>query len=145
MAVPNVADKAAGYGVRGFIADGMDVLDSFDKTRQAVEHTRSGAGPTLVELKCYRFQPHTSDDDDTRYRTKDEVRGWMEKEPVDRTRKYLAEQGTSAEELEAIRVALDTVIEAAIAQAESEPDPRPEDAMKHVYAEEAPRPDGTHS
>jgi 2-oxoisovalerate dehydrogenase E1 component alpha subunit len=145
MAVPNVADKAAGYGVRGFIADGMDVLDSFDKTRQAVQHTRSGAGPTLVELKCYRFQPHTSDDDDTRYRTKDEVRGWMEKEPVDRARKYLAEQGTSAEELEAIRVALDTVIEAAIAQAESEPDPRPEDAIKHVYAEEAPRPDGTRS
>lgn len=145
MAVPNVADKAAGYGVRGLIADGMDVLDSFDKTRQAARHTRSGAGPTLVELKCYRFQPHTSDDDDTRYRTKDEVRGWMEKEPVDRARSYLAEQGTSAEELEAIRVALDKEIEAAIAQAESEPDPRPEDAVKHVYAEEAPRPDGTRS
>ena len=145
MAVPNVADKAAGYGVRGFIADGMDVLDSYDKTRQAVEHTRSGAGPTLVELKCYRFQPHTSDDDDTRYRTKDEVRQWMAKDPVDRTRKYLREHGTTAEELEAIRHALDTEIEAAIAQAESEPDPRPEDAMKHVYAEEAPRPDGTRS
>jgi 2-oxoisovalerate dehydrogenase E1 component alpha subunit len=145
MAVPNVADKAAGYGVRGFIADGMDVLDSYDKTKQAVEHTRSGAGPTLVELKCYRYQPHTSDDDDTRYRTKDEVREWMQKEPVERARKYLAEHGTSAEELEKIRVALDVVIEAAITRAESEPDPRPEDAIKHVYAEEAPRPDGTRS
>jgi 2-oxoisovalerate dehydrogenase E1 component alpha subunit len=145
MAVPNVADKAAGYGVRGFIADGMDVLDSYDKTKQAVLHTRSGAGPTLVELKCYRFQPHTSDDDDTRYRTKDEVREWMRKEPVERARTYLLEQGASAEELEAMRVALDTVIEAAITQAESEPDPRPEDAIKHVYAEEAPRPDGTRS
>jgi len=145
MAVPNVADKAAGYGVRGFIADGMDVLDSYDKTRQAVRHTRSGAGPTLVELKCYRFQPHTSDDDDTRYRTKDEVRGWMAKDPVDRSRRYLREHGTTEEELETIRRELDTDIEAAIAQAESEPDPRPEDAMKHVYAEEAPRPDGTRS
>ena len=145
MAVPNVADKAAGYGVRGFIADGMDVLDSYDKTRQAVKLTRSGAGPTLVELKCYRFQPHTSDDDDTRYRTKDEVRQWMAKDPVDRARKYLREHGTTEQELEAIRHALDTEIEAAIAQAESEPDPRPEDAMKHVYAEEAPRPDGTRS
>ena len=145
MAVPNVADKAAGYGVRGFIADGMDVLDSYDKTRQAVKLTRSGAGPTLVELKCYRFQPHTSDDDDTRYRTKDEVRQWMAKDPVDRARKYLREHGTTEQELEAIRHALDTEIEAAIAQADSEPDPRPEDAMKHVYAEEAPRPDGTRS
>ena len=145
MAVPNVADKAAGYGVRGFIADGMDVLDSYDKTRQAVQHTRSGAGPTLVELKCYRYQPHTSDDDDSRYRTKDEVRGWMAKDPIDRARKYLVEQGVTDKDFEAIREALDTEIEAAIAQAESEPDPRPEDAIKHVYAEEAPRPDGTRS
>jgi 2-oxoisovalerate dehydrogenase E1 component alpha subunit len=145
MAVPNVADKAAGYGVRGFIADGMDVLDSFDKTRQAVQHTRSGAGPTLLELKCYRFQPHTSDDDDSRYRTKDEVREWMAKDPLDRTRKYLGEQGMSDADVEVIRQVLGTEIEAAIAQAESEPDPRPEDAMKHVYAEEAPRPDGTRS
>jgi 2-oxoisovalerate dehydrogenase E1 component alpha subunit len=145
MAVPNVADKAAGYGIRGFIADGMDVLDSFDKTRQAVEHTRSGGGPTLVELKCYRYQPHTSDDDDSRYRSKDEVREWMAKDPLDRARKYLGGQGVKSEELEAIRSALDAEIEAAIAQAESEPDPRPEDAIKHVYAEEAPRPDGTRS
>jgi TPP-dependent pyruvate/acetoin dehydrogenase alpha subunit len=49
------------------------------------------------------------------------------------------------EELEAMRRALDTEIESAIAQADGEPDPRPEDAMKHVYAEEAPRPDGTRS
>ena len=145
MAVPNVADKAAGYGVRGFIADGMDVLDSFDKTRQAVQHTRSRSGPTLVELKCYRYQPHTSDDDDSRYRTKDEVRGWMAKDPLDHARRYLGEHGTSPEELEAIRKPLETEIEAAIAQAESEPDPRAEDAIKHVYAEEAPRPDGTRS
>jgi 2-oxoisovalerate dehydrogenase E1 component alpha subunit len=145
MAVPNVADKAAGYGIRGFIADGMDVLDSFDKTKQAVRHTRSGAGPTLVELKCYRYQPHTSDDDDSRYRSKDEVREWMAKDPLDRARKYLGEQGVKGEELDAIRRELDTEIEAAISQADSEPDPRPEDAIKHVYAEEAPRPDGTRS
>ena len=99
MAVPNVADKAAGYGIRGFIADGMDVLDSFDKTRQAVQHTRSGAGPTLVELKCYRYQPHTSDDDDSRYRSKDEVREWMAKDPTrwraDRAESRRRRQGAS--------------------------------------------------
>jgi 2-oxoisovalerate dehydrogenase E1 component alpha subunit len=143
MAVKNVADKAPAYAVRGFIADGMDVLDSYDKTLRAVEITRSGGGPTLVELKCYRYQPHTSDDDDSRYRTKEEVRAWMAKDPLDRTRKYLAEQAVSENELEQMRRELGTVIEAAIAQAESEPDPRPEDATRHVYAEEAPRPDGT--
>ncbi|MEK7863370.1 MAG: thiamine pyrophosphate-dependent dehydrogenase E1 component subunit alpha, partial [Chloroflexota bacterium] len=143
MAVPNVADKASGYGMPGFIADGMDVLDSYAKTKEAVEIARSGGGPSLVELKCYRFQPHTSDDDDSRYRSKDEVRMWMEKDPVRKTREYLVTNGLTEADLEAIRGALETEIEAAITQAESEPDPRPEDAARHVYAEGQPLPDGT--
>jgi 2-oxoisovalerate dehydrogenase E1 component alpha subunit len=143
MAVRNVADKASGYGMPGFIADGMDVLDSYAKTKEAVDFTRSGAGPALVELKCYRYQPHTSDDDDMRYRTKDEVKEWMAKDPMDNATRYLREQGVADEELATIRGGLDAEIEAAIAQAESEPDPRPEDAMRHVYAEGRPLPDGT--
>jgi len=143
MAVRNVADKASGYGMPGFIADGMDVLDSYAKTREAVAFTRAGDGPSLVELKCYRFQPHTSDDDDSRYRTKDEVREWMAKDPVAKAKAYLLESGATEAELEEIRKGLDEEIEAAIAQAEREPDPRAEDAMRHVYAEGQPLPDGT--
>jgi len=127
----------------GFIADGMDVLDSYAKTKEAVGITRSGAGPTLVELKCYRYQPHTSDDDDTRYRTKAEVAEWKAKDPVDRARAYLLQSGATESDLEEIRTSLDAEIEAAIAQAEREPDPRPEDAARHVYAEGQPLPDGT--
>jgi 2-oxoisovalerate dehydrogenase E1 component alpha subunit len=143
MAVRNVADKASAYAMPGFIADGMDVLESFAKTKEAVDITRGGGGPTLVELKCYRYQPHTSDDDDSRYRTKDEVNEWKAKDPLANTRAYLLESGVTESDLEQIRAALDTEIEAAIAQAESEPDPRPEDAMRHVYAEGTPLPDGT--
>ncbi len=143
MAVRNVADKAAAYGMPGFIADGMDVLDSYAKTKEAVGITRGGGGPTLVELKCYRYQPHTSDDDDMRYRTKDEVREWMAKDPLDKARGYLLAHGTTEDDLERIRGELDSEIEAAIVQAESEPDPRPEDAATHVYAEGHPLPDGT--
>lgn len=143
MAVKNVADKASGYGMPGFIADGMDVIDSYAKTKEAVAIARGGNGPALVELKCYRFQPHTSDDDDTRYRTKEELREWMAKDPMDRARRYVLEQGVTEADLTEMRGALDTEIEAAIAQAESEPDPRPEDAARHVYAEDKPLPDGT--
>ena len=143
MAVRNVADKASAYAMPGFIADGMDMLDSYARTKEAVEITRSGGGPTLVELKCYRYQPHTSDDDDSRYRSKDEVREWMAKDPVAKARAYLLENGATEADLEEIRSGLDTEIEAAITQAESEPDPRPEDAMRHVYAEGTPLPDGT--
>jgi TPP-dependent pyruvate/acetoin dehydrogenase alpha subunit len=121
----------------------MDVLDSYAKTKEAVELTRAGGGPTLVELKCYRYQPHTSDDDDMRYRTKDEVQEWRAKDPMDRSTRYLLEIGVTENEIAEMRAGLDTEIEAAIAQAESEPDPRPEDAMRHVYAEGHPLPDGT--
>ena len=143
MAVANVADRAAAYAMPGHTADGMDVLDSYEKTRLAVDHARGGHGPALVELKCYRYQPHTSDDDDSRYRTKQEVDEWKARDPVKRGREYLLACGVAETALEAIRAELASEIEAAIAQAESEPDPRPEDATTHVYAEGAPHPDGT--
>src|SRR5437016_845624 len=142
-AVKNIADKAAAYAMPGHIADGMDVLDSYEKTKVAADHARSGGGPSLVELKCYRYQPHTSDDDDTRYRTKQEVDEWRARDPVKRTREYLVSAGVAEQELEEIRAALADEIEGAIAQAESEPDPRPEDAATHVYSADHPLPDGT--
>ncbi len=143
MAVANVADKAVAYAMPGYIANGMDVLDSYEKTKMAADRARRGEGPSLVELKCYRYQPHTSDDDDSRYRTKEEVRAWLAKDPVAHGRAYLIEQGVPEGELEAMRGVLAAEIEAAIAQAESEPDPRPQDALRHVYAEGAPLPPGT--
>src|ERR671937_1543369 len=80
-AVKDIAEKAAAYGMRGHVADGMDVLDSYEKTKRASDHARASGGPSLVELKCYRYQPHTSDDDDSRYRTKQEVEEWRARDP----------------------------------------------------------------
>src|ERR687888_1711709 len=101
MATKNVADKASAYAMPGFIADGMDVLDSYEKTRLAADRAREGDGPSLVELKCYRYQPHTSDDDDSRYRTKQEVEEWRAKDPVKRSFAYLLAAGVTEQELEA--------------------------------------------
>src|SRR5437773_10648119 len=127
----------------GHVADGMDVLDSYEKTWIAAEHARAGGGPSLVELKCYRYQPHTSDDDDSRYRTKQEVDEWRAKDPLKRAFSYLLSAGVTEQDLEAMRSALAGEIEKAIAQAETEPDPRPEDAAAHVCAADNPLPDGT--
>ncbi|MBA3377121.1 MAG: thiamine pyrophosphate-dependent dehydrogenase E1 component subunit alpha [Actinobacteria bacterium] len=138
MAVPNVADRAAAYGIPGTIADGMDVLDSYEKVRAAADRARAGGGPSLVELKCYRYLPHTSDDDDSRYRSKDELAYWRGRDPVDAGKAYLVTQGVADGWFRSTREDVGTEIESAIEQAESEPDPSPEDAMRHVYAEDPP-------
>src|SRR5205807_8397439 len=104
-AVKNIAEKAAAYAMPGHVADGMDVLDSYEKTKLASDRARAGGGPSLVELTCYRYQPHTSADADTRYRTKREVEEWRAKDPVKRAFAYLLSAGVAEEELEAIRAA----------------------------------------
>ena len=136
-------ERAKGYGIPGLLADGTDVLDVYDKTRQATERARRGEGPSIVEATCYRFRPHSSDDDDSRYRSKDELKDWLARDPIDRTRAYLLEQGVPEGELDAMRSAIAAGIERAIEEAEAEPDPRPEDTLRHVYAEGHPLPDGT--
>ena len=142
MAVPP-HERAKGYGIPGLLADGTDVLDVYEKTHAAVERARSGEGPSIVEATCYRLRPHSSDDDDSRYRSKDEVAEWLARDPVDRARAYVLEQGVPESELEAMRAEIAAGIERAIEEAEAEPDPRPEDTLRHVYAEGHPLPDGT--
>jgi 2-oxoisovalerate dehydrogenase E1 component alpha subunit len=142
MSVPP-HERAKGYGIPGLLADGTDVLDVYEKTKQAVDRARRGEGPSIVEATCYRYRPHSSDDDDSRYRSKDELEDWLARDPIDRSRAYLLEQGAARSELDAMVTAIAADIERAIDEAEAEPDPRPEDLLRHVYAEGHPLPDGT--
>lgn len=135
MGVANVAERAAGYGMPGVIADGTDVLDVYEKTKAAVDRARRGEGPTLVEVKCYRFRAHSSDDDDRRYRSREEVEWWLARDPIDRAKAYLLEHGVAQARRDAIPAELAGEIERAIVEAEAEPDPRPEDTLRHVYFE----------
>jgi len=136
-------ERAKGYGIPGVLADGTDVLDVYEKTKVAADRARRGEGPTIIEATCYRYRPHSSDDDDSRYRSKDELKGWLERDPIDRARAYLLEQGVADRDLETMRAEISAEIETAIDKAEAEPDPRPEDTLRHVYAEGHPLPDGT--
>jgi 2-oxoisovalerate dehydrogenase E1 component alpha subunit len=142
MAVPP-HERAKGYGIPGLLADGTDVLDVYDKTRQAVERARQGEGPSIVEATCYRYRPHSSDDDDSRYRSKDELQDWLARDPLDIARRYLVTSGVTEQDLDAMRAEIAADIERAIDEAEAEPDPRAEDLLRHVYAEGRPLPDGT--
>ena len=100
MAVKNVADRAPAYGVKGIVVDGNDVLVSYDVMYEAVQRARNGEGATLVEAKTYRVTPHSSDDDDRTYRTREEVEKWKKRDPIMLFERVLFERGILTEELE---------------------------------------------
>ncbi|MBN1565701.1 MAG: thiamine pyrophosphate-dependent dehydrogenase E1 component subunit alpha [Anaerolineae bacterium] len=136
MPVPNVADRAPMFGIKGVIVDGNDVLASYRVMSEAIERARSGGGTTLVEAKTYRPTPHSSDDDDRTYRTREEVELWKQRDPILRFEAYLRARGllddAAITELEArVRQEVDDAQAAAIAA----PDPAPEDALFPIFKE----------
>jgi 2-oxoisovalerate dehydrogenase E1 component alpha subunit len=136
MAVPNVADRASAYGFEGVIVDGNDVLACYEASRDAVRRARAGEGPTLVEFKTYRFHPHTSDDDDRTYRSREEVEEARRNDPLLKFGAYLTEQGLADEEaLEHLRLGIKESVDADVDGAWNAPDPDPESALTHVFAE----------
>ncbi len=92
---PDVADRAKGFGIPGLVADGQDVFDVYDKVMQAVNHARSGSGPSIVECKTFRAYGHGDHDDDraARYRPEDEVVQGRGRDPIAVCRQRLLELG----------------------------------------------------
>ncbi len=136
MAIENVADRAPAYGIAGEVVDGQNVEAVYDAVRRAAERARSGEGPTLLEAKTYRIVPHSSDDDDRRYRAREEVSEWKQRDPILLLKQALIERGLWDEERdEALRQEVLEEINAAQREAEAAPDPAPEDALRHVLYE----------
>jgi 2-oxoisovalerate dehydrogenase E1 component alpha subunit len=136
MAIKDVAQRAEGYGMPGTVVDGNDALAVFEATQRAFERARAGEGPSLIEAKTYRLQPHSSDDDDKRYRQRDEVEEWRAKDPVLRFQTYLLSVGVlDAAGDQALRERQQAVIDEATEYAEAAAFPLAEDALKNVYAE----------
>lgn len=134
-AVTDVAQRACAYGVAGVSVDGNDFIASYRAMKQAVELARSGGGTTLLEAKTYRPVPHSSDDDDRSYRTRQEVEEWKKKDPLVRARALLMEQGILDDEQSREyddRVAAE--VDDAMKFAEEQPYPEPEWGMGPVYA-----------
>ncbi|MGZ5343214.1 MAG: thiamine pyrophosphate-dependent dehydrogenase E1 component subunit alpha [Actinomycetota bacterium] len=137
MAVQDVATRAEGYGFPGVVVDGNDVLACYAAMKEAHDRARAGEGPTLIECKTYRFLGHTSDDDDKTYRTRDEVAEARHHDPVEVFAAYLAEHGViDTHGTDELRAEVKEEIDVASATAWDAPDPAPESAMRHVFAEE---------
>jgi 2-oxoisovalerate dehydrogenase E1 component alpha subunit len=137
MAVKDVASRAEGYGFPGVVVDGNDVLACFGAMKTAHERARAGEGPTLIECKTYRFMPHTSDDDDKSYRSREEVEEARAKDPLVRFGAYLREHDLLDDAKEgSLREETKEEIEEAIKAAWDAADPDPDTALLHVFQEE---------
>ena len=135
MANPNVADRAAGYGMAGVTVDGTDVPACYAACREAVERARRGDGPTLIDAKIWRINSHTSEDNHLKYRTKEEIEEAARHDPVARFRSWLLERGwITPEEASRVEAASDQEASAAADWAEQQEDPDPELATAHVFA-----------
>jgi TPP-dependent pyruvate/acetoin dehydrogenase alpha subunit len=130
--VPDVADRAAAYGVRGEIVDGMDVLAVREAAERAVAEARAGTGPVLIEFKTYRFAGH-SRGDVRGYRTREEEAEWKDRDPIVRLRERLAVSLSEAV-LDEADTQVEAALEDAIEFARQSPLPRAEDALIGTYA-----------
>ena len=144
ISVPNeegiagrIADRAQGYGFPGHLIDGNDPFEVVATMKEAVARARAGEGPTLIEAETYRYYAHTSDDNDTLYRSRDEVESWRKRDPVASLKQYLIEARLLTEDEEqAIDAAVVEELAKAVEQAEASPDP--DEPLTRVYAKEIP-------
>ena len=129
--------RAGGYAIANKSVDGNDVLAVYRVMKEAVDRARSGGGPTLVEAKTYRLVPHSSDDDDRSYRSREEVEEWKRRDPIPRFRAYLeAESLLTPSEVDAMEARIKEEVEDAVKFATEAPYPEAEDGRRPVYAEE---------
>jgi 2-oxoisovalerate dehydrogenase E1 component alpha subunit len=139
LPIENVADRAAGYGMPGFVVDGADVLACYRIAKEAVDRARRGEGSTVIEAKVIRLTGHSSDDQQTKYRSADELADLQNKDPLPRFRGELRDAGVLTDELEAkIAAEVKAEVEDATTYAEEAPEPDPATAMKWVFAEDWP-------
>lgn len=98
--VRSFAARGPGYGIPGIRVDGNDFLAVYAVTQWAAERARKGYGPTLIELVTYRAAPHSTSDDPSRYRPKDDYERWPLGDPIERLKSHLIALGEWSEERE---------------------------------------------
>jgi 2-oxoisovalerate dehydrogenase E1 component alpha subunit len=136
LSVKDVASRASGYGIPGVIVDGTDVLACYRAGREAVERARAGEGPTLIEAKVTRLTAHSSDDQQTKYRSEDDLAEGRAHDPLPIFREQLRQAGLLTDQLEAsLASEIAALVEDATGFAEAEPDADPATALEHVYAD----------
>jgi pyruvate dehydrogenase E1 component alpha subunit len=131
----DLARRADGYGIPGVVVDGQDIDVVHAEVSKAVARARTGEGPTLLEMKTYRYRGH-SRSDPAKYRPAGELDAWLARDPIEILGARLAEAGIlSADEQAALRAEIVAEVDAAGQRANDAPYPTLEETRSYVYAD----------
>ena len=134
-AAANMIDRAPAYGMEGKRVNGMDIMDVYAATAEALADIRDGQGPQFLDVNTYRYEGHSMGDP-LRYRTKDEVEKWREDDPIGILERYLTQEfETDRQQLDQIDHSVDEEIEEAVRFAEESPMPALETLFDNIYVE----------
>jgi acetoin:2,6-dichlorophenolindophenol oxidoreductase subunit alpha len=129
--VRDLSKRAEAFGMAAIKVDGQDVEAVYDATRRALEHARSGKGPVFLHLDTYRLAGHYIGDPQV-YRSKEEQKDVREHhDPLTMLRERL---DLSEDEVQEIDAEVQEIVDASVEFAKNGTDPKPEDALKNVYA-----------
>jgi pyruvate dehydrogenase E1 component alpha subunit len=140
LKLENIADRAAAYGMRGDIANGMDVIDVYEHAKVAIDRARKGDGPTLLELKTFRLCGHSRRDPNN-YMSAEEKESWQKKDPLPFFEKILTEKKVlTKDKVAKMKKEVEQSVEKAIESGQQGPQPDPEEVFSGFYVTmEVPR------
>ncbi len=129
--IRDLSKRAEAFGMTSIKVDGQDVEAVYKAARKALDHAREGKGPVFLHLDTYRLVGHYIGDPQV-YRPKSELKELREtQDPITHLREKL---GLTDEEVEEIDAEVREIVEASVEFAKGGTDPKPEDALKNVYA-----------
>jgi pyruvate dehydrogenase E1 component alpha subunit len=132
----NLVSRGEAFDIPSARVDGMDVMAVYRQTGALVERARRGEGPGFMVCDTYRFRGHGMSDADRPYRTREEEREWMKRDPIERFARLLTEKDhCSREELDLIGANVRAEIDAAVTWAQEAAWPATDEVTTHVYAE----------
>jgi pyruvate dehydrogenase E1 component alpha subunit len=132
--IEKISDRKCAYGIEGLTIDGNNLVEVFNAVSHFTGECRAGRGPVLIESLTYRWMGHSKSDAQV-YRTKEEIKQWVEKDPIERYKKILINQKilTEKEDRDLEKEAISQIEEAAKFARES-PFPEPSEVEDDVYA-----------
>jgi acetoin:2,6-dichlorophenolindophenol oxidoreductase subunit alpha len=127
----DMSKRALSYDMRAIKVDGQDPEEVYAKSREALEYARSGEGPVFLDIETYRLHGHYIGDPQV-YRSKEEIRDVNEQhDPIVQLRERLS---IADAEYESMDAEVQRIVEESVEFAKNGTDPKPEDALKNVYA-----------